>query len=103
MFIWFIAQKVIYYQLNIFLIKNQYMIVFSKKSDRFFNYVSSQFNKEFSKSKDFMPIKGIVEAKLYFEKPSEEAKFVIQKDELDEKIIQEDIFRQLPDTMYYLK
>ena len=54
------------------------MIVFSKKSDRFFHYVSSQFNKEFSKSKDFMPIKGIVEAKLYFEKPEEEAKFVIQ-------------------------
>jgi hypothetical protein len=79
------------------------MIVFSKKSDRFFNYVSSQFNKEFSKSKDFMPIKGIVEAKLYFEKPQEEAKFVIQKDELEQGIIQEEIYRQLPDIMYYLR
>jgi hypothetical protein len=79
------------------------MIVFSKKSERFFHYVSGQFTKQFSKTKEFMPIKGLVEAKLYFEKPLEEPKFIIQKDELEEQMIPEEIYRQLPDTMYYLR
>lgn len=79
------------------------MIVFSKKTERFLNYVTSQFNKQFNKSKDFMPIKGLVEAKLYFEKPLTEIKFVIEKSELTKDKIDEKIYVQLPDTMYYTK
>ena len=47
------------------------MIVFSKKTERFINYVSSQFDKHYSTSKNYMPIKGLVKAKLYFEEPNE--------------------------------
>lgn len=79
------------------------MIVFSKKTDRFLEYVTSQFNKQYSKRKDFMPIKGLVEAKLYFEEPKEEAKFVIQKEELERGKIKSEIFEELPETMYYIK
>ena len=62
------------------------MIVFSKKTQRFLNYVESQFNKQYSKSKDYMPIKGLVEAKLYFDKPKVNVKFTINKEELSEEI-----------------
>lgn len=79
------------------------MIVFSKKTERFLNYVTSQFNKQFNKSKEYMPIKGLVKAKLYFEEPVSEVKFVIEKNELNKEKIDEKIYSQLPETMYYTK
>jgi len=79
------------------------MIVFSKKTERFLNYIESQFNKQYSKTKDYMPIKGLVEAKLYFNKPKATVKFVINKEELSEEKIDQKIYSQLPDTMYYTK
>lgn len=79
------------------------MIVFSKKSERFLSYVAWQFNKQYNKSKSFMQFKGLVDAKLHFEKPVTDIKFVIDKSELCQDSIDEKIFAQLPDTMYYTK
>ncbi|MCB0537593.1 MAG: hypothetical protein KDE33_08700 [Bacteroidetes bacterium] len=80
------------------------MIVFSKKTERFINYVSSQFDKHYSTSKNYMPIKGLVKAKLYFEEPNEgNVKFVIDKDELPEDKIAPEIYELLPEKMYYTK
>lgn len=79
------------------------MIVFSKKTERFLNYVTTQFNKQYGRSKDFMPIKGLVEAKLYFEKPVSDVKFIIEKKELSKEKIDEKIYNLLPEKMYYTK
>lgn len=80
------------------------MIVFSKKTERFINYVSSQFNKQYSKSRNYMQIKGLVQAKLYFEEPEDEkVKFIIDKDELPSEKIAPEIYELLPDKMYYTK
>lgn len=80
------------------------MIVFSKKTERFINYVSSQFDSHYSRSKIYMPIKGLVQANLYFEKPNEgNVKFVINKNELLKDKINAEIYDMLPEKMYYTK
>ena len=59
--------------------------------------------KDFSVLIDSMSYPYLYGSTLDFVEDLSGAKFVIQKDELEQGIIQDEIYRQLPDTMYYLK